>query len=236
MDKNSVSVALIPARGGSKGLPGKNMMEINGFPLIYWSIKQALASERISAVYVSTDCEVIASSAQSLGAHVPFLRPAELAADTSTTESVMLHFCGWMRDHDVKADNLVLLQPTSPIRLPKTLTAAVEFFEHHNFDSLVSVSESHRFFWNRNSRGEAVSSYDYKNRPRRQDIKEVERLWVETGSIYISTIEGLIKENNRLFGDIGLFETDECESQEIDTMTDFYICEAIMKGLGWKHA
>ena len=63
MDKNSVSVALIPARGGSKGLPGKNMMEINGFPLIYWSIKQALASERISAVYVSTDCEVIASSA-----------------------------------------------------------------------------------------------------------------------------------------------------------------------------
>ena len=225
------NIAFIPVRSGSKGLPGKNTRPICGKPLVAWSIEQALASELITDVYVSTDCESIAEIAESFGAKVPFLRPDTISGDTATTESAMVHFCQWLRDESITANNIVLLQATSPIRAKGRLDQALKIFEVHHYDSLLSVSDSHRFFWRKHSNGQPLAEYDFINRPRRQDIKEEDRRYIETGSFYISKIDGFMAEKNRLFGKVGFYVTPENESYEIDTLTDFRICEILLEEL-----
>lgn len=219
-------IAFIPARGGSKGLPGKNIKELAGKPLIAWSIEQALASSNISQVIVSTDSEEIAEIAKKHGAEVPFLRPLNLSGDEATTESAMLHFCDYAVTHGINISTLVLLQCTSPIRDVDTLDNALAYYFYNEFDSLLSVSESHRFFWKDAKSPKAL--YDYGNRPRRQDIKDVDRQYMETGSFYVSDFKGFLQYKNRLFGKIGMYVTSEEESYEIDSLNDFVICDALM--------
>ena len=218
------NIAFIPARGGSKGVIDKNIRNINGFPLIFWSIKQALKSAKISEVYVSTDSVQIAELAKKFGAKVPFLRPAALASDTATTESAMVHFANWLAKCNNDVRNLILLQPTSPIRLENTLDSALGFFEEKKCDSLLSVTKSHKFYWKKSQMDLGIAQYDFKNRPRRQDIRKEDQNYTETGSIYISNFDKFLHEENRLFGNIALFETSECEAHEIDTLMDFSMC------------
>ena len=218
---------LIPARGGSKGVPKKNVKLFGGKPLVAWSIEQALSSTLIDEVYVSTDDPEIASISEKFGAKVPFLRPESLSGDFATTESAMVHFCEYMDGIGDPLENLMLLQCTSPIRRCDTISRAVKRFYDGEFDSLLSVAHSHRFFWKNKERPRA--SYDYKNRPRRQDIQPTEINYLETGSLYISKVNGLLENKNRLFGKIGLLETSEYEAYEIDTNIDFAICETILK-------
>lgn len=225
------NIALIPARGGSKGVINKNLKHIAGYPLIYWSIKHALETNRVSSVYVSTDSPEIAEVAKFYGAEVPFLRPTEYAQDDSTTESVMLHFGRWLLENKIHCDNLVLLQPTSPLRLFGTLQNAIFQFEKSGADSLVSVYETHKFFWQRSVEGILKSSYDYFTRPRRQDIKPEDRQYMETGSIYISEFPGFMKAHNRLFGEVELFVMNEIEAIEIDSDVDFRICESLFDSM-----
>lgn len=228
MKKN---VAFIPVRGGSKGLPGKNVKLICNKPLVAWSIEQALESELIDEVYVSTDCPEIAEIAESFGASIPFLRPKAISGDTATTESAMIHFCEWLGEQSIVVDNLVLLQATSPVRANGRLDQALEIFELNGYDSLLSVSETHRFFWSRDGSGLPLAEYDFRDRPRRQDIKDEGRRYMETGSFYISSLEGFKAEKNRLFGRVGFCVTPENESYEIDSLTDFKICEILLKEL-----
>jgi len=218
-------VAIIPARGGSKGVPGKNIRVINGRPLIAWSIAQALASEGIHRVIVSTDSEEIAQVAREAGAEVPGLRPVSLASDEAPTEPVLIHVLErWCRcDPD---DAVVLLQPTSPLRLEKSIDRAIEAFLAHDADSLVSVCEAHSFFW-RNPLN-PVASYDYTRRPRRQDIAPDDRWYRENGSIYITKVGLLMANGNRLSGRVMLYQMSECESHEIDSDVDFSIVEQLM--------
>ena len=219
-------VALIPARGGSKGLPGKNIRSLAGKPLIAWSIEQALATPAVSRVVVSTDDEKIAEVARQAGAEVPFMRPAELALDTSGTEPVMLHALDWLAQQGNEPLNLVLLQPTSPLRKPGALSAAITQFESDNADSLLSVCRNHHFFWKNPQSPSAL--YDFENRPRRQDIKPEDVWYRETGSIYITRTEIFRKHKNRLGGRISMFEMSEDESFEIDTQTDLTVMSALM--------
>ncbi|GGO73860.1 acylneuraminate cytidylyltransferase family protein [Bowmanella pacifica] len=222
-------VAVIPARGGSKGLPGKNTMLLHNKPLVCWSIEQARRSSKIARVLVSTDCPQIAQIAVEAGAEVPELRPSHLASDTASTESVMIHVAqNWLEWQEDLV--IVLLQPTSPIRLASTLDNAITYFEQQNADSLVSVCESHSFFWTNIQNPKA--QYDFMNRPRRQDIQPVERLYRENGSIYLTKLPQLKKAGNRLAGRIAMYCMSEVESWEIDSITDFNIVSQLLKESG----
>jgi N-acylneuraminate cytidylyltransferase len=227
MTSDCTNVAIIPARRGSKGLPKKNILPFCGKPLIAWTIEQAIAAKNINRVIVSTDCEEIADVAQSYGAHVQGLRPADISTDTSTTEEVVFHECLKIRNANIFPKNIILLQCTSPIRLPGTIDRAIQEFRETPCKSLVSVAESHRFFWYRSN--VPVATYNYEARPRRQDLKLEQIPYMETGSIYITDFELFMQKRNRLLGEIYLFETDKYESFEIDDADDFELCEYLAK-------
>lgn len=220
------TIAFIPARGGSKGVPGKNIKMIAGKPLLAWSIEHALQAAGVDRVVVSTDCPDIAACARQYGAEVPFMRPAEISGDTATTESAMLHFCDWMDAEGWVFDNFLLIQATSPVRAAGRFGDAIRFFEDGKYDSLVAVTLSHRFFWQQPEAPKA--SYDFMRRPRRQDIPESERRYMETGSFYLTRVDALRQTGNRLCGKVGLYITPEEESYEIDSLVDFKVCESIL--------
>ncbi|BDI59744.1 acylneuraminate cytidylyltransferase family protein [Qipengyuania nanhaisediminis] len=219
-------LAIIPARGGSKGLPGKNLRPIAGDPLIVWSIRHALASRCVTDTVVSTDCEQIAEVARNAGALVPFLRPAALASDTAPTEPVMLHALAAMEGARGRYDLVALLQPTSPLRSPDMTDRAFAQLEAEGADSLLAVTECHAFFWQRDP---VRASYDYLARPRRQDIVPADRRYRETGSLYLTRRDLLVSQGNRLGGKIALFETSENEGFEVDSLADLRLLETLMK-------
>jgi N-acylneuraminate cytidylyltransferase len=220
-------LAIIPARGGSKGLPNKNILQLAGKPLIAWSIEHALAVDATIDVLVSTDSPEISRVADEFGAPPTFMRPAVLAQDTTPTEPVLLHALDWYVEHHESPDAVILLQPTSPIRKAGSLEAAIRQFEAEAADSLVSVSQNHHFFWKTPAR--PVALYDYKNRPRRQDITEDQVLYQENGSIYITRTTTLRECYNRLGGRISMFIMSPEEGVEIDSGIDFEIAATLMR-------
>lgn len=136
-------LAIIPARGGSKGLPGKNIKELCGKPLIAWSIEQAKSCSDIDRIVVSTDNEEIAEVAKKYGAEVPFIRPAELANDTASTIDVIFHATNWFKEHkDYRSEYILLLQPTSPLRIAEDIEGTVQMLKDKNARAVVSVCET----------------------------------------------------------------------------------------------
>jgi len=217
--------AFIPARGGSKGIPGKNIKEFAGKSLILHSIEYALNCDQIDEVVVSTDDDKIAKIARKAGAKI-VKRPPELSTDSATTESAIHHFVNKFNN---KPDILVLLQPTSPFRPEGSLENAITHFTNNGFDSLLSITPTHRFFWRVKDDQTAFAEYDYLNRPHRQDMKPEDIRYVENGSLYIFTRKHFDKTGNRLGGKIGYVEWPEEYSMEIDTPLEFEIVEKIFK-------
>lgn len=218
-------LGFIPARGGSKGIPNKNVADVCGKPLIAWSIESALTSDRLTNVLVSTDDQTIAEIAKQIGASVPFLRPEDLSGDTSSTESAMLHALEFEASQGRDYVAIVLLQPTSPLRLKGTIDSAISACLDNGYDSLVGVCEDHGFTWRDTIN--PVSDYDPVNRPRRQDILLKQKRYKETGSIYVTKTSTLIETGSRLAGRIKLFEMNQIESHEIDTSVDLAIAIAM---------
>lgn len=220
------AVAIIPARGGSKGIPGKNLIDFCGKPLIAWSIEQALGAPGISSVWVTSDSEEILSVASKFGAQT-IVRPKEISGDTATSESAWLHALDEIESKKGKSDLVVAMQATSPLRESSDLNRGLKDLEEGGFDSLFSCGPLEDFFiWGRDSKGELESrTYDYKNRKRRQDITEQ---YVENGSFYIFKPWVLRELNNRLGGKIGLTKMEFWKTFEIDSLKSLEMCEALM--------
>jgi N-acylneuraminate cytidylyltransferase len=218
-------ITIIPARGGSKGLPRKNVLLFDGEPLVVHSINYAKECSLVNTVYVSTDDEEIASIASHSGASI-IQRPLELSGDSATTESAIEHVLSTLK---VKPDIIILLQATSPFRPKNSLKVALDKFIQNDFDSLLSISPTHRFFWSIDEHDNINAKYDYLNRPRRQDLKKENIRFIENGSLYVFTYDHFTSVKNRLGGKIGYIEFDEKYSHEIDTKLDFKFLEALMK-------
>lgn len=215
-------LCVIPVRGGSKGVPRKNVRMLAGKPMVSWTIEQALAVRGLD-VLISTDDPEIAAVARSAGADVPFVRPAELAQDETATEPVVLHAMNFRSGQGRRPDAVMLLQATSPLRLSGTLDRAIEQFVRTDVDSLVGVVPQAPFLW---TVGDPPSAqYNVKRRPRRQDLGETDYRYRETGSVYLTRTEVYENCANRLGGKIGLFIMDEAEGVDVDSELDFATAE-----------
>lgn len=217
---------IIPARGGSKGIPKKNIIDFNGNPLIYYSIKQALGSKYMKEtdVYVTSDSEEILKISESFGA-TPILRPDDISTDTDSSESALIHAINQISN---EYDFIVFLQATSPIRTSQDIDGCIEKLIEHKLDSIFSAVELEDFLiWEKDDSGELNSlNYDYKNRKRRQDCKPQ---YVENGSIYVFNKTKFLFEKNRLFGKKDLYLMDSWKSFEIDNIEGLELCEIIYK-------
>src|SRR5262245_3409200 len=174
-EPRSEILALIPARGGSKGIPRKNVVPVAGKPLLAYSIEQARQTEEVTRVIVSTDDAEIAAVAREHGAEV-ITRPAEISGDTASSESALAHALRHLGDAEgYEPDLVVLLQATSPLRQPNDIHEAIETLKREQADSLFSAYVLHGFTWrlDRVDCGRlSPVSYDYRHRPRRQDCPE----------------------------------------------------------------
>lgn len=226
LTKIASTVTVIPARGGSKRIPGKNLRPLAGIPLVIHTIRHAQAARLAGDVYVSTDDPEIAALARATGARL-IRRPAELADDNATTESAVLHVLDERRGEGFPDPELVvLLQCTSPIRRPADIDRAVETLIREGADSLLSVCENTRYVWTiRNGAAQSLN-YDYHRRQREQDL---EPQFQENGSIYISRTSLLRSTGNRLGTRIAFYMMDYWASFQVDVPEDFELCEWIMR-------
>jgi CMP-N,N'-diacetyllegionaminic acid synthase len=227
------TVAIIPARGGSKGIPRKNIIDFCGHPLIAWTIAAARRCSAIDGVFVSTDSAEIAAVARHYGAEVTN-RPTEIAGDRATSESALLHACGEITHrHGQPPECVVFLQATSPLREASELDGALAKFKQEKLDSLFSASQPEdMLFWQQTPAGLNSINYDYASRKRRQDMGEESLLLVETGSFYVTRFALLQETQNRLGGRIGVWPVDFWKSFEIDSQAGLELCTLLMRQNG----
>lgn len=224
--KKEAIVAIVLARGGSKGIPHKNITDFCGKPLIAWTIEQLKSVESIDSVWVSSDSDAILDVSEKYGAQT-LKRPAEISGDTATSECAWLHAIETIEAKGLSVDLVVAPQVTSPLRHATDFERGIEQFYSGKFDSLFSCSVAEDFFFWEVVDGKPVSvNYDYKNRKRRQDFP---KQYVENGSFYIFKPEVLRTYNNRLGGSIGFVEMEFWKMFEIDAPDDLKMCAALMK-------
>lgn len=221
-------VSLIPARGGSKGLPRKNIRSLCDKPLIAWSIEASLQSRLVEKTFVSTDDEEIADIAREYGAEV-IMRPAELALDSTPTEPVILDALAQI-PNSKEYDFLVLLQPTSPLRDAKDIDASIGYLYKHEGTGLISVTKIDNKILKalkKNEKGflEGIVNNDYPFM-RRQDLPSV---YMPNGAIYIVKIADFLKTHRLLTDKTVAFEMDAEKSFDIDTLEDLQECQKIIQ-------
>lgn len=217
-------VGVIPARGGSKGVPGKNLRRVGGVPLVARAIVAARASVYVDRVVVSTDDSEIAAVAEEWGAEV-VARPAALAGDTASSESALLHALDTLEAQGVETRVLVFLQATSPFIDPRDIDRAIALVQERTFDAVFSAIETFGFVWGVDAGGAAQGiNHDAGMRPRRQDR---EPHYLETGAIYVVEVHGFRAARHRFFGRVGVVEVAERAAIEIDTEEQLAVAGAI---------
>ncbi len=234
MIKGKKVLSIIPARGGSKGLPGKNIRSLLGRPLIHWTIERSLACTYIDRTFVSTEAPEIADVSRKAGADIPFHRPAILATDSASSIDVILNVVDELKArYDEDYDLLLMLEPTSPLRKPDDLSRAIEQFVNSPLQptALVSGGELHT---------------EHPLWTKRLDEKQFVRPYIEVegnfyqrqllpkayfpyGVVYLSTVDSMRKERTFYQERTLLFEIERWQNYEIDDFLDFLCVEAVMQ-------
>lgn len=215
------TVSVLLARGGSKEIHRKNIINISGHPLISYTIGSSIMAG--IETWVSTDDQEIATVSKDYGANV-IMRPAELALDTSQSEDALLHFA-----KNIDFDQLIFIQPTSPLLKAHHIEDGLSMM--NDYDSVFSGYKSHwtpEWISSRESHSSTFEAYDWdpKNRPRRQDAGFK---YIENGAFYITSRTGLVTSGCRYSGNIGCYEMRQSDSFQLDTWDDLKIIEAILE-------
>jgi len=217
-----MNIGFIPARCGSQSIPFKNIKELCGKPLIYWSLKALSDSSSLDRIYVATDCHEIKETVK--GFHLKkvniYDRNKENASNTASTESVMLEFIN--NSNFDEEDIFILAQATSPFTTFHDFDRAITQLKNEGADSLLTCTKVKRFFWNKNG---VALNYDYMNRPRRQNF---DGILMENGAFYINKIKNIKKYKNRLSGKIAIYEMPEFTAIEADEEDDWLMIESLM--------
>ncbi len=235
MYNNKTFLVIILARSGSKGLPGKNIKNINGKPLMAWSIEAGLSSKYIDKLIVSTDSEEYAKIAKNFGAEVPFIRPNEISTDKSSRQDAIKYSLDFFKDRKKEYDYVVLLEPTSPLTTGEDIDSAIkQLLSKENAEAIVGVSLSeaaHPSFLIELSNGflSFVSKGQRSSVVRRQDLED---LYFYDGSLYISEVDKYLEKEFYHENTIG-YIVPKWKSLEIDDMDDFIMVEAMMKYKGY---
>ncbi|WP_022941180.1 cytidylyltransferase domain-containing protein [Psychromonas hadalis] len=221
MTKNKKILAIIPARGGSKRLPRKNILPLAGKPLIAWTIEAAIKSDIFDEVMVNTDNQEIADVAEKFGAKVPFMRPEHLASDTASSLDVIKHTLLWYRDKGVHFTDVVLLQPSSPLRNEHDIIGAWQQYITSNGESVVSVCPvEHPIQWTYKLHNDSSLSCLFDDDGKRsQDYEDNYRL---NGAIYITKTSVILEKNEIMSSQRNCaYVMEAYGSVDIDTVIDF---------------
>ena len=217
--------AIILARGGSKGIPNKNIIDFCGKPLIEWTINNC-KDAGIDNIYISSDSKVILDLGKELNCHT-ILRPFEFSRDNASSESAWGHSLKVLAKENVSVDWVVAPQVTSPLRTPKDIKNGLKIAKNGPYDSLFSSSPMEDLFYWEKSNGILQSvNYDWRNRQRRQDLASK---YIENGSFYLFKPNVLLENNNRFGNNIGMVEMEFWKMFEIDNDLDLKMCSALMK-------
>jgi|TARA_B110000967_G_scaffold208913_1_gene262804 N-acylneuraminate cytidylyltransferase len=222
------TLVVIPARGGSKGIPHKNVKKLNGKPLIIYTIEAARKVFDDDNILVSTDDQEIKSIVEGTGLEVPFLRPPHLATDTATTYDVLIHALEYKISQGFNPDIILLLQPTSPFRTSQHIEEALKLY-NNSLDMVVSVkltnSNPYYILFEENKEG-YLKKVKNKNFTRRQDVPNV---YEYNGALYVINVSSLKQKEIVLFDKVIKYEMNEYNSHDIDTQLDWFIAEKIME-------
>ena len=219
-------IALIPARGGSKGLPGKNTKLLLGKPLIAYAIESALNSKYIKEVYVSTDDEEIAEISKKYGAKVPFLRPAHLASDEALAVDTYIFMLDKWQESGQIVDSFVILQPTSPLRTSENIDEAIELFQTKNASSVISYTEeNHPISWHKFINDDLTFSPIFEEELlNRQQIRKT---YYPNGALFIFKAD-LIRQRKYYDKNSCAYLMPRKNAVDIDTLDDFEYAEFLL--------
>lgn len=223
MEESKLTVAFIPVRGGSKSITKKNIITLNGYPLIYYTLTAASKCNSIDKIFVSTDDHEISSVVNNL--NIPKVqtisRSPETATDSASTESAMLEFA-----NNFDFSTIVLIQATSPLTESYDLEIALKRFHENSFDSMVSLVNQKKFIWSADSEVSRALNFDPSKRPLRQ---EWQGYFVENGAFYITNKNGLLTSGCRVSGRVGHYIMSDVNQFEIDEPDDLAIIENLLK-------
>jgi CMP-N,N'-diacetyllegionaminic acid synthase len=224
-------IAIIPARGGSKGLPGKNIRDLAGKPLICHTVKAALDSNLISRVIVSTDDEAIASAAIECGAEVPFKRPKELANDESMVMDAYLYTIDRISaSSGKKIDSFIALLPTAPLRIAKDIDNAIEIFNEKEADSVISITEAQvPVEWYRKIDHKGVLMDYFSNVSAIKNRQNFNQSYIPNGAIYVFSTERLRETRQYYMDKTYPYMMPRDRSADIDELLDFEWAEFLLQ-------
>jgi len=231
--KGKTILGLIPARGGSKGLPRKNIKPLSDKPLIAWTIEQALASKYLDRIAVSTDDKEIAEVSKKYGADVPFIRPKELAEDNAKGIDVVLHAIDWLKKNDRRKqyDLMMLLQPTSPLRTTEDIDKAIELLFLKKAKAIVSVCEvDHHPLWANTLPEDGCMKDFIRKEVMNKNRQELPKFYRLNGAIYIAYCDYLQKQKSFFGKDTFAYIMPKSRSMDIDDEIDFRLAEILIKG------